>query len=119
MPRKAGRTSLRDYLIAGGLALAIVWLVVLIFGIFRKEEIARHATAETRAQLAILEEREAVLRSTISDLSTNRGQEATLRETYGVARPGEEVIIVVPGEEATTTLKLPWWKGILGWFGIW
>lgn len=119
MSRKAVRYHARDYLVAGLLALALVWLVVLIFGIFRKEEIARHAAAETRAELATLEEREHTLQGTISELSTDRGQEATLRETYGVARPGEEVIIVVPGEEATTTLKLPWWKGVLGWFGIW
>ena len=119
MARKPKSVRVREYLIAIGLALLIVWLIFLIVGIFRKEEIARRAAAETKAQLAILEEREATLENTIVELESERGQEATLRETYGVARPGEEVIIVVPPKEATTTVPLPWWKKVLGWFGIW
>lgn len=119
MARKPAALRAREYMIAGFLALLIVWLLFLIFGIFRKEEIARRAAAETRAQLAILEEREQVLTATIDELSTERGQEATIRETYGVARPGEEVIIVVPPKEATSTPPLPWWKKVLGWFGVW
>ena len=90
-----------------------------MLGIYRKEEVARHAATETQEQLRILQEREAMLRGNIHELNTERGQEETLRETYGVARPGEEVIIVVPPKEATTSPKLPWWKRTLGWFGIW
>jgi len=110
---------MREYLIAGALALAIVWLLFLILGIYRKEEVARHAAAETQEQLRTLKEREDTLRGNLEELGTERGHEATLRETYGVARPGEEVIIVVPPKEATSTPKLPWWKKTLGWFGIW
>lgn len=119
MARKSSRSRLQEYLITAGLVLVIIWLVFLIFGIYRKEEIARHAARETEAQLQILEERETTLRASLAELATERGHEATLRETYGVARPGEEVIIVVPPEEATTTPSLPWWKKALGWFGIW
>ena len=119
MPRKSHKSKLREYVIAGLLALAMIWLMFLIFGIFRKEEIARHTAKETNEQLHILQEREAILRGNIDELNTERGQEETLRETYGVARTGEEVIIVVPPKEATTTITLPWWKRTLGWFGIW
>ena len=119
MARKSTQSRLKDYLITGVLVLAIIWIVFLIFGIYRKEEIARHATKETQAQIQILKEREDTLRASLAELETERGHEATLRETYGVARPGEEVIIVVPPKEATTTMSLPWWKKALGWFGIW
>jgi len=119
MPRKQSRLRVKEYVIAGLLALAIVWLLVLIVGIFRKEEVARHAAKETQAQIEILRERESTLRGNLEELKTERGHEATLRETYGVARPGEEVIIVVPPKEATSTPPLPWWRRALGWFGIW
>lgn len=119
MARKPAAVRSRELLIALGLCLVILWLTFLVFGIARKEEIARRAAGETRAELEALKEREEGLSATLSELSTERGQEATLRETYGVARPGEEVIIVVPSTEATTTLKLPFWKRFLGWFGIW
>jgi len=119
MPRKHARVSAKDYVVAGLLVLAIVWLLFLIFGIYRKQVVARHAAKETQAQLAILQEREGTLRANLAELNTTRGHEATLRETYGVARPGEEVIIVVPPKEATSTPPLPWWKRALGWFGIW
>lgn len=110
---KAARA--KEYIIAGLLALLIVWLLVLIVGIFRKEEIARQTANETSAQLAILREREASLSASMSELRTPRGHEATLRETYGVARAGEEVIIVVPPKEATSTLLVPWWKKAADW----
>lgn len=119
MVRKQTQTRLKEYLITAVLVLTIVWLVFLIFGIYRKEEIARSASRETQAQLSMLKEREGILNASLAELDTPRGHEATLRETYGVARPGEEVIIVVPPKDATTTPPLPWWKKTLGWFGIW
>lgn len=110
---------MKEYLIAGLLSLAILWLLWLIWGIARKEEIARHAVANTRSDLATLEARKRVLEGNLAELSTERGKEATLRQTYGVAKEGEEVIIVVPPKEATTTPKLPWWKKAFNWAGFW
>lgn len=105
-----------EYIVAGLLALLVLWLLWLLFGIVRKEEIARHAVADTKADLASLEERQTTLNQNLAELNTQRGQEATLRDTYGVAKPGEGVIIVVPPKEATTTPKLPWWKKLFGRF---
>lgn len=110
---------LKEYALASLLALAIVWLLWLIWGIARKEEIARNAVEETAAELATLKEREAVLAANVAELSTERGHEATLRQTYGVARPGEEVIIVVPPEEEPEKVHVPWWRQFIGWFGFW
>lgn len=107
-----------EYVIAGLLALLVVWLSWLLFGIIRKEEIARHAVAETRAELSTLESRKEVLEGNIAELKSARGEEATLRETYGVAKPGEGVIIVVPSKEATSTPALPWWRKVMGWFHL-
>lgn len=107
-----------EYALAGGLALLIVWLSWLVWGIAQKEEIARHAVTDTKADLATLDARQTALKANIAELDTSRGEEATLRDTYGVAKPGEGVIIVVPPKDATSTPILPWWKKALNWFGL-
>lgn len=107
-----------EYVVAGLLALLVLWLTWLLYGIIRKEEIARRAVAETKAELASLESRKAILNQNLAELETARGHEATLRQTYGVAKPGEGVIIVVPPKEATTTPTLPWWRKFLGKLGL-
>ncbi len=118
MRRRLKRRTLREYLIAFALLLLLVWLLFLFWGIFRKEEVARHAAEDTRRQLAALEVREKTLKANIDDLRTERGQEASLRETYGVAKPGEEVIIVVPADEGEPIKEASWWRNLLAAFGI-
>ncbi len=81
------------------LAALVLWLSFLVIGIFHKEQTARITVADTRAQLAALDARKAVLSATVTDLDTERGQEASMRETFGVAKPGEEVIIIVPKKD--------------------
>lgn len=119
MVRKPTRHKLGEYILAGFLALFLVWLLFLVWNLARKEEIARAAVSERKAELAALEARRAVLEANVEELATERGQEATLRQTYGVARPGEEVIIVVPPKEQPMGPLLPWWQRLFGWFGFW
>lgn len=119
MPRRPTKKRIREYILAGLLVLLILWLLWLVWGIVQKEEIARKAVNGTRVELAILEERARVLEGNIAELATERGKEATLRQTYGVAKAGEEVIIVVAPKEATSTPRLPWWKRALNWAGFW
>lgn len=116
--RRTSRNRVREYVIAAALALLIVWLVSLIFGIVRKEELARKTVAETKLELAELEEREATLQANLAELATDRGQEASLRQTFGVARPGEEVIIVVPEKQLPPPPPVTWWARVLHFFGL-
>jgi cell division protein FtsB len=115
MVRKPSKRRLKDYIWAAGLSLLLVWLVVINVSIFRKEEIARSTASDTQKQLAALQTRESSLNQNINELSTERGQEATLRETFGVAKPGEGVIIVVPPIVATTTPPVTFWQKWFGW----
>lgn len=117
--RKAHKELLVQYAIMGALAVCILVLAYAVWGIARKEEIARKAVEERKAELAVLKERKAVYEANVAELSTDRGQEATLRQNHGVARAGEEVIIVVPPEEKTLGPKIPWYRRVLGFFGFW
>ncbi len=119
MVRRPSKRRVGQYALAALLAVLLLWLLFLIWGIARKEEIARGAVEDRKAELAILEERKAILEGNLAELSTERGHEASLRQTYGVARPGEEVIIVVPPKEVLPEPTLPWYKKFLGWFGVW
>ena len=122
MPRKPKRSHterIGEYVLAGGLSVLFLVLLWAVWGIAQKEEIARRAVDERKAELAVLNERKAVFEENLAELSTDRGQEATLRQNHGVARAGEEVIIVVPPKENELEPHMPWYRRVLGWFGIW
>lgn len=107
------RTSLaREWLTIALLVLAAVWLSSLVYGIWRKQLIAREAVATTRAELRALDERHASLAAQVAELETPRGQEATMRQTMRVARPGEEVIIVVPEQAPPPPPPPTFWESV-------
>lgn len=122
MPRTSKRHHAKrvgEYVLAAGLSVLFLVLLWAVWGIARKEEIARSAVDDRKAELAVLQERKAVFEQNLAELSTERGQEATLRQNHGVARAGEEIIIVVPPKEDELDPHMPWYKRLLGWFGIW
>jgi cell division protein FtsB len=68
--------------------------------------------ADAEAQLKEMKAQEAAVSKSVAELSSARGQEALLREHYGVVRPGEGVVQIVhqaPTSTAATTTG--------GWFG--
>ena len=117
--KRTAKQQVGEYVLAGLLGIIILVLLWAVWGIARKEEIARSAVEDRKAELAVLNERKAVLEENLAELSTERGQEATLRQNHGVARSGEEVIIVVPPKEDELDPTMPWYSRLLGWFGIW
>ncbi len=122
MPRTSKRQRAQrtgEYFLAAGLSVLFMVLLWAVWGIAQKEEIARSAVNDRRAELAVLEERKAVFEDNLAELSTERGQEATLRQNHGVARAGEEVIIVVPLKEEELDPQMSLYKRVMGWFGFW
>jgi cell division protein FtsB len=105
----------RGFLI-GLLLLVACWLLYLIWGLVDKAQIAVNEAHNAQRQYQSLEERKAVLEANLAALGTERGKDAAIRTAFGVARPGEEVIVVVPPVAATSTPALSWWQKILGWF---
>lgn len=118
-PKRSHTQQAGEYVLAGLLCVIFLVLVWAVWGIAKKEEIARSAVEDRKTELAVLKERKEVFEENLAELSTERGQEATLRQNHGVARSGEEVIIVVPPKEDELNPNLPWYTRLLGWFGIW
>jgi cell division protein FtsB len=117
MNRKKRRPA-HEYLFIGLLAILFVWLVYALFGIVGKEERARKTAGEAKEELEALAERHATLERNLADLETPRGLEASYREQFGVARPGEEVIIVVTPPQEEPQSGLSWWRRWLGYVGL-
>ena len=119
MSRQQQAKHAREYALAGVLLLVVLILAWAVWGIARKEEIARKAVDDRKAELATLNDRKAIFEANVAELGSDRGQEATLRQNHGVAKSGEEVIIVVPPKNDGLDPKLPWYRRFLGFFGIW
>ena len=115
-PRR--KVNTKDLVKTGLLLLAIVWLSFLVYSIYKKEEVARRTVHETQAETTALTARMQTLSGTVQDMNTERGQEASLRETFGVARPGEDVIIVVPKKDAPLPAPMTFWQKVKDFFGF-
>jgi cell division protein FtsB len=118
MKRRPARMTQREMGMTVVLSIAIIWFAFLVAGIYEKEKIARTTVQETRVELAALEARKNTLAATVNGLETERGHEASLRETFGVAKPGEDVIIVVPQEEIAPPPEPTFWDKVKEFFGI-
>lgn len=106
----------RRGILIGILLLVAFWLVSLIVGLAGKVQLARTQAHQVQEQYQRLEKRKTVLQSNLSQLSTPLGQDAAIRTAFGVARPGEEVIVVVPPATSTPPAPKSWWQDVVAWF---
>lgn len=106
----------RQGILIGVLLLIAAWLASSIWGLATKAHIAVSEADQAEAQYQALEARRTTLAANLAALATPRGQDAAVRTAFGVARPGEEVIVVVPPIAATATPALSWWQQVLNWF---
>lgn len=100
----------------GLLLLVAFWLGTLIWGLVGKAHIAVSQAHEAERQYLALEKRKNVLEANLAALATDRGQDTAIRSTFGVARPGEEVIVVVPPTTTAPTTTPTWLDRVLNWF---
>ncbi len=106
----------RQGVLIGALLLVAFWLLSLIWGLAGKAQIAVSQAKEAKWQYQELEKRKTALEANLAALDTDRGRDAAIRTAFGVARPGEEVIVVVPPEVRAPTSTPSWWQKILNWF---
>lgn len=108
--------QMRKGLLVGVFLVISLWLLSLIWGLVGKAQIAVSEAHNAQSAFQALEERRQTLEANIAAFATPQGQDAAIRTAFGVARPGEEVIVVVPPATATATTTIPWWQMVLNWF---
>ena len=108
--------QLRQGILIGFSLLVAFWLLSLIWGLVGKARIAIEEAHNAERQYQVLEARRTALAADLAALATARGQDAAIRTAFGVARPGEEVIVVVPPSVATTAPPLSWWRKLFRWW---
>jgi len=87
------------------LALSIVFLFLVkgVWNIYQKESESSTLDSDSKAKLEALSSQADQLTTNINKLSTDAGIDEELRLKYGVVKPGEEMIVVVPDDSATTS----------------
>ena len=107
--------------------ITIAVLLVLIFfvargawSVYKKEEDSKNSLDIAEKAYAELQGRQDLLASQIAALKTSRGVETEIRSRYEVAKPGEEVALVV--DDATTSTEASstptWWESLMSWIGF-
>ncbi|MFA5996316.1 MAG: hypothetical protein WC790_01150 [Candidatus Paceibacterota bacterium] len=103
-------------ILVGILLLVSFWLLSLIWGLAGKAHVAISQAREVEQQYRSFEDRKIALTANLEALATERGRDAAIRTAFGVARPGEEVIVVVPPSAPVSTSTQSWWEKVLSWF---
>lgn len=106
----------REGVLISILLLVALWLGTLIWGLADKVRVAVSKAREASTEYRLTEERKASLEASVAALETERGKDAAIRTAFGVARQGEEVVVVVPLAVTTPTTTSPWWQKVLDWF---
>lgn len=107
--------QLRQGVLVGALVVAAFWLISLIWGLAGKAKVAVGQETEAKHQYQMLEARKRVLEANLAELDTPRGKDAAIRTAFGVAKAGEELIVVVPREATTSTSTPGFWARWFGW----
>lgn len=97
------------------LILLVGFLGLSVFELIGKERESAERQANALRELRSVEERQAILDADLAILDTPRGQEALVRNTFDVAKEGEEVIVVLDALPATSTEEQQK-KGFFSWF---
>lgn len=104
----------------------IILLIVIIFlarstwKIYQKNQEAKDSLMRAEAELSTLQLSSAELAEKIEDLESERGRDREIREKFGVAKDGEDVVIIVRGKNGTSTSTAPVERSFLGriWHGF-
>ena len=109
----------------------IIWAVLLVatflvytvgsatWRVFTKGQDARSAHMNAEENVNDLMERKALVEAKLNKLGTEEGFEAEVRDRYQLAKPGEEVIVLVNAQsdsKVSTTRKTGFWETVTGWF---
>ena len=102
------------------LVILILFFIHATWNVYKKERDSAANALEAQQQLVRIQERNTVLTENIAKLSTDEGVEEEIRQQFGVAKPGEHMLIIVGPPGATTsaaaTSTRSWWQKVVSWF---
>ncbi len=108
---------LHSPLALGFLGIILLFMMSVVYQRYTIEQDMVERREEAATQLKGLEERRAELEKKVEYLSNERGIEAEMRRNFDVARPGEQVVIILDAEkkaeiEPLTPIETakPWYK---------
>ena len=108
---------LHSPLALGVLGIIILFMMSVVYQRYSIEQGMVARREEAADQLKQLEDRRAELEKKVEYLSNERGIEAEMRRNFDVARPGEQVVIILDGEKKADIEPLvpiqtdkPWYK---------
>lgn len=121
------RKKIRKFLYSK-VTIAVLFVVLFAVGkgawsIHQKAEIARSERDIARRALSELEARTTELQTSLVVLKSERGIEEAVRQKYTVAKPGEEVVVVVDdslkkGENGEAMAGRSLWQSFVSFFGF-
>lgn len=90
------------------LVLLLVFVVFLgkqVYDIYTKNKLSRESLSITTKDYEALKTRERMLSLEIERLKTERGIEEEIRNKYDVAKPGEEVVVIVDKDRKSSSTE--------------
>jgi ABC-type dipeptide/oligopeptide/nickel transport system permease component len=84
----------------------VVILIFAVKNIIPKNEITKQKAQAVQEELLGLQQSHATLENDLKYINTTFGQEALLREKYGVGKEGEEVIVIYDEESYEVTSEV-------------
>lgn len=105
--KKILKSKLYSKWVVVALTILLLILAKAVFNIYFKERESRRVMNLTRDRLYILQERKERISEQSESLKTSVGVEEEIRSKFNVAKPGEEVIVVVNQDKVEENLKKP------------
>ena len=98
------------------LAIAIVVAGIQVWDMYQKARLTKTQLAQTEEAYKKLQEREAFLSEETRGLSTEAGVEAKLRARFGVAKEGEEIVVILEDTQNDESVEtFSWWQRVWRW----
>ena len=97
---------------------ALIFIVLYnVWDMYQKSRRTAEALQKTRDAYDVLAARERFLEERLEQLGTEAGVESEIRERFGVAKAGEEVIVVLSEEEGRLSIpkEKGWWERLKEW----
>lgn len=113
------RNFLYNRYILGFLGLLVILAIHSTWNVYQKQRESIALLRVAQEQSSVLKAREQELQTKIANMQTEQGMEEEIRSKFNVAKPGENVVVVLEQSSSTTstsTTTISFWQRILNFF---